>query len=636
MGLRPIAVIRTILPLALFILVPSIILAQPVLDSITLRDYDGGSFSDEYTDQLLVWVDFEVTGTPTEMIMSEDPTFSGASWVPYTNPAEFTLSSGEGYHTLYAKVRDAVGESNVENDDIFLDTIAPSIVPDPLPLEWFDPVIDITYPHLVDDPETESPYWHVYLYYRYEGGAWTYYDDDSPPTGVFAFDAGPIGAGTYDFEIVAQDMAGNWETQTGIPEASTYIYTDGIGLRSILVTDYDTGDPLYTDDYLVRVTMDVGDPDDAAWMKLSEDPTFGGSSWLPYVNPTTFTLSEGEGLKTVYCKLATVEFVETPPKSDTITVSFADMTLEEVVVSDVDSGNTEYTDNPDVRVALTVTGSETPVWMQISEDRSFTDVDWVPYQQESIFTLSEGDGLKTVFARVADADYSPSNINQDSITLDTLPPNSILGSLPYSTGEVVLQIPFSTEGGDPPASPISAVELWYNREGERTDYSTSALSAGSIFSFPVAQQPPDWVLYQTVGGTESSFSFDSSTTGGAGTYHFISIAEDAAGNRKPWPDEVEQTVVFISESDVGPVHHILTPNGDGINDSTTFIFPRTSAEMANLYIYSRDRILVFESISSDPVWDGRDSVGEIVPGGVYIFQLIIDSAVYNGTVVVAR
>ncbi len=634
MGLRPIPVFRIILPLALFILVPSIILAQPVLVSITLRDYDGGSFSDEYTDQLLVRVDFEVTGTPTEMIMSEDPTFSGASWVPYTNPAEFTFTPGEGIRTLYAKVRDAVGESEARSDDIWVDTIAPSIAPDSLPPEMYDPLIYITYPDEESPPA--SPLWHVYLYYRFEGGAWTYYDDDSPPTGQFQFDAGPIGSGTYDFEIVAQDMAGNWETQTGVPEASTYIYTDGIGLRSILVTDYDTDDPLYTDNYLVRVTMDVGDPDDAAWMKLSEDPAFGGSSWDSFENPTTFTLSEGEGLKTVYCKLATVEFVETPPKSDTITVSFADMTLEEVVVSDVDSGSTEYTDNPDVRVALTVTGSETPVWMQISEDSSFTGVDWIPYQQESIFTLSEGDGLKTVYARVADPDYSPSNINQDTITLDTLPPNSILGSLPYSTSEVVLQIPFSTEGGDPPASPITAVELWYNREGEKTDYSTSALSGGSIFSFPVAQQPPDWVLYQTVGGTESFFSFDSSTIGGAGTYHFISIAEDAAGNRKPWPDEVEQTVVFISEGDVGPVHQILTPNGDGINDSTTFIFPKTSLGMVYLYIYSRERILVFESISSDPVWDGRDNKGKIVPGGIYIFQLVTDSAVYNGTVVVAR
>jgi outer membrane protein assembly factor BamB len=50
----------------------------------------------------------------TEMIISEDPFFTGASFIPYQSPFPFTLSAGFGMKTVYAQLKDNNGTlSNV-------------------------------------------------------------------------------------------------------------------------------------------------------------------------------------------------------------------------------------------------------------------------------------------------------------------------------------------------------------------------------------------------------------------------------------------------------------------------------------------------------------------------------------------
>jgi len=55
----------------------------------------------------------------TEMRISEDPFFTGASFIPYQHTFPFTLSAGFGTKTVYAQLRDNAGIlSNVFNDQI--------------------------------------------------------------------------------------------------------------------------------------------------------------------------------------------------------------------------------------------------------------------------------------------------------------------------------------------------------------------------------------------------------------------------------------------------------------------------------------------------------------------------------------
>ncbi len=59
----------------------------------------------------------------TEMMLSEDFNFTGASWETYSSSTTFTVTEGEGDKRIYAKVRDSYGnESYSQYADITLDT----------------------------------------------------------------------------------------------------------------------------------------------------------------------------------------------------------------------------------------------------------------------------------------------------------------------------------------------------------------------------------------------------------------------------------------------------------------------------------------------------------------------------------
>jgi len=62
-----------------------------------------------------------------EMMIANEPGFSGADWENYSASKSWTLASGEGIRTVYIKFRDAVGnESATVSDNIEVDTTPPS------------------------------------------------------------------------------------------------------------------------------------------------------------------------------------------------------------------------------------------------------------------------------------------------------------------------------------------------------------------------------------------------------------------------------------------------------------------------------------------------------------------------------
>jgi hypothetical protein len=57
---------------------------------------------------------------------SEDPSFNGASWLPYSAAPKFTLSPGGGSKTVYFQVQNSAGQSPAVSDTIQL--IVPPIL----------------------------------------------------------------------------------------------------------------------------------------------------------------------------------------------------------------------------------------------------------------------------------------------------------------------------------------------------------------------------------------------------------------------------------------------------------------------------------------------------------------------------
>ena len=69
----------------------------------------------------------------------------------------------------------------------------------------------------------------------------------------------------------------------------------------------------------------------------------------------------------------------------------------------------------------------------------------------------------------------------------------------------------------------------------------------------------------------------------------------------------------------GSGNKAFSPNGDGINDYWTFTGFDNDAD-AEISVFSRDGLLVFECTGRDPVWNGK-YLGADAPIGLYYYQI---------------
>ena len=85
---------------------------------------------------------------------------------------------------------------------------------------------------------------------------------------------------------------------------------------------------------------------------------------------------------------------------------------------------------------------------------------------------------------------------------------------------------------------------------------------------------------------------------------------------------------------------IFTPNGDGFNDKARFELdnPEQLAVTGEVFDIHGARVASLQPGTSPDVllWDGKDSDGQVVAGGIYIYQLEFQGKTATGTVVVAR
>jgi len=90
-----------------------------------------------------------------------------------------------------------------------------------------------------------------------------------------------------------------------------------------------------------------------------------------------------------------------------------------------------------------------------------------------------------------------------------------------------------------------------------------------------------------------------------------------------------------------PRPRVFTPNGDGSNEQVTFEYENIDENSIVCWIYdikgSVVRQLDIVGGGEDKfTWDGKDEGGNIVPSGIYIYQIEVEGQTINGTIVLAK
>ena len=333
----------------------------------------------------------QCTGAPTHYMASESPTFEGASWRNYAPTTSFTLSPGSGPKTVYLKVKDTVDESAALSDTIVLalpPTISAFAVSN-------GATSTISRTVQLSNACTESPTEYMASELpTFAGALWQPYSAE--PT--FTLSAG-TGAKAVYFKVRNQvsDTAAASDAILLIdpPALKTFSVNGGAGTttsHAVVLNNTCTNEPA---EYLA-----------------SESPSFTGAEWQPYVAAPAFTLSPGNGPKTVHFKVRNAAG-ESPALSDAITQTLPP-TMASFALNNGASTTIART------VSLNSVCANGPTHYMASESSTFEGAAWQTYSTSPSFTVSEGEGDKAVYFKVKNA-YGESAMAVSTIALIVAP-----------------------------------------------------------------------------------------------------------------------------------------------------------------------------------------------------------------------
>jgi hypothetical protein len=416
----------------------------------------------------------------TEVMMSEDSGFGGASYVSYATTKSFTLSSGEGTKTVYVKYKDIAGNQTTTtiSDTIILDTTPPSTGPVTInggAAYTNSQTVSLTIPTIADADQmmiSESSSFAGASYQTYAG------------TVSYSLSAGD---GTKSLYIKYKDTAGNASAASSA--ATIILDTQAPTSGSISINAGDA----YTNNSNVTLAMSATG---ATNMMLSEDSSFTGATYEAYATSKSFTLSSGDDTKTVYVKYKDAAGNETTSISDSIILATHAPTGGTVSVN----GGASATNSTGVTLSLY---ADNATQMMISEDSGFVGASYVSYATTKSFTLSSGEGTKTVYVKYKDiAGNATTTTISDSITLDTTPPNTapvdINSGAAYTNNQTVsLAIPAIAD----------AAQMMISESGSFTGASYQVYVGTTSYNLSTGDGTKSlYIKYKDVAGNESAAS----------------------------------------------------------------------------------------------------------------------------------
>lgn len=298
--------------------------------------------------------------------------------------------------------------------------------------------------------------------------------------------------GTHSIRIRATNRVGNrsWVSDTFTvdtlpPVGSVLINSGAICAASPAVT-------------LTLTASDSGSGVDR--MMVANTSNFGGATWITYSESLSWTLTAGDGLKTVYVKFRDRAGNISAVYTDTI---FLDTTPPSGTV--VINGGALYASQVTVTLSLTATDATSGLAdqpMRFSNNGSSWTT-WETYTPVKQWTLAGADGLRTVYVQYRDKAGNTATLT-DTIVLDRVPPASSVLPLPAQSGT---KFTVAWSGSDA-TSGIATYDVEVRR-GLSGLWET-------------------WLSHTT----SKSATF---TANPGQTYYFRSRARDRAGNLEEWP-----------------------------------------------------------------------------------------------------
>jgi hypothetical protein len=323
-------------------------------------------------------------------------------WGAYAATTSWNLAAGTGLHTVYAQFRDVAGNvSAAASDTIVIETDPPSGTVVVAGGAAWTTSRDVTLTLSASDAlsgmhdmrfSNDGLTWGAFVTYG-TSAAWTLGAGDGPKTVYAQF----------------RDVAGNLSATA----------TDGISLDGTAPAGSVSiaGGAAYT--FTAAVTLDTSATDalnGVTQMRFSNDLSTW-SAWQAYATSASWTLSSGDGVKTVYAQFQDGLGNVSAPTPDTILVDTTSPTGTVLVENDAPASAIT-----NVELDLTwADGGSGVTQVHMSNDGANWSA-WVPAQPSVPWTTDSGDGMHTVYAQFRDAAGNVSATASDSILIDSTPP----------------------------------------------------------------------------------------------------------------------------------------------------------------------------------------------------------------------